>query len=615
MASLEKPSIGRTFWSMATFASSRAREGENRVVHVTTGDANVGYHHKGNAISTGKYNLATFFPKGLYEQFRRVANLYFLSVAIISLFDAISPIKPYTIWSPLCLVVGLSMAKEAVEDYQRHKQDHEQNTSLTERFDGVSMTQCEWRDVKAGDIIRVVRDQSFPCDLVLLASPLDDSVCYVETKNLDGETNLKLKRGVEGCGACGEHGEKGLRALRSLAGVDARGSMLQDGGDTVDTVDAVDAVDSASRENRGDRSSSESFSGRARDGSRSRSRSRPSCARLRAFSAQDATRSRAPHRRASSASSRYAVISTPSETVRLPAASVTSSRPPVKGGGAPTRGVFSVFSVFASAFGSRYTARRQSSPPAPPMNENRERAHPLSETSAVALSSQNVSRVASVGRKRACSRAVEETSASRDETVPGAFSPAAAFTKTFFWPPAAAPGATTLQKSVSAPPGVFASARGSRIHSSFVGRDSSFSFFSFASSSRFARARDSFGPKSSRVASAPIFKDFKDSARYREANALKLAYMRAPCGSEHTLSGWNCTPKCGRVTCSRAMISPPARALAMSPSVTHRLTNKPSSDGPSDSGPRASLASVHAVARSTPAPSRASDAASTARLW
>ena len=233
------------FWSMATFASSRAREGENRVVHVTTGDANVGYHHKGNAISTGKYNLATFFPKGLYEQFRRVANLYFLSVAIISLFDAISPIKPYTIWSPLCLVVGLSMAKEAVEDYQRHKQDHEQNTSLTERFDGVSMTQCEWRDVKAGDIIRVVRDQSFPCDLVLLASPLDDSVCYVETKNLDGETNLKLKRGVEGCGACGERGEKGLRALRSLAGVDARGSVLQDGGDTVDTVDTVDAVDAA----------------------------------------------------------------------------------------------------------------------------------------------------------------------------------------------------------------------------------------------------------------------------------------------------------------------------------------------------------------------------------
>jgi hypothetical protein len=36
--------------------------------------------------------------------------------------EAISPIKPYTIWSPLVLVVGLSMAKEAVEDYARHQQ-------------------------------------------------------------------------------------------------------------------------------------------------------------------------------------------------------------------------------------------------------------------------------------------------------------------------------------------------------------------------------------------------------------------------------------------------------------------------------------------------------------
>jgi phospholipid-transporting ATPase len=56
-------------------------------------------------MSVSPCNPVTFFPKGFYEQFRRVANLYFLSVAIISLFDAISPIKPYTIWSPLILVV------------------------------------------------------------------------------------------------------------------------------------------------------------------------------------------------------------------------------------------------------------------------------------------------------------------------------------------------------------------------------------------------------------------------------------------------------------------------------------------------------------------------------
>lgn len=211
---------------MDTFRFGHAKHSESRVVYVTADASahgpNAGFRFKGNAISTGKYSPITFFPKGLYEQFRRVANLYFLSVAIISLFEAISPIKPYTIWSPLVLVVGLSMAKEAVEDYARHKQDHEQNTSLTERFNGTSLVQCEWREVKTGDLVRVVRDQAFPCDLVLLASSLDDSVCYVETKNLDGETNLKIKRGVEGMGGVGT----GPTKMRELCG-DGRDAYVE----------------------------------------------------------------------------------------------------------------------------------------------------------------------------------------------------------------------------------------------------------------------------------------------------------------------------------------------------------------------------------------------------
>ena len=156
-----------------------------------------GFRFAGNSISTGKYNVVTFFPKGLYEQFRRVANMYFLSVAIISLFETVSPIKPYTTWTPLALVIGLSLIKEAVEDYKRHVQDRDQNMSPTERFNGISFEKCEWRDLKVGNIVRVVRDQFFPCDLIMLDSALEENSCYVETKNLDGETNLKTKRSVD----------------------------------------------------------------------------------------------------------------------------------------------------------------------------------------------------------------------------------------------------------------------------------------------------------------------------------------------------------------------------------------------------------------------------------
>ena len=51
----------------------------------------------------------------------------------------------------------------------------------------------EWRKVQVGDIVRVNENQFFPADILMLSSSENQGVFYVETKNLDGETNLKLK--------------------------------------------------------------------------------------------------------------------------------------------------------------------------------------------------------------------------------------------------------------------------------------------------------------------------------------------------------------------------------------------------------------------------------------
>lgn len=77
-------------------------------------------HYCSNAISTTKYSALTFFPKALYEQFRRVANLYFLFGAILSL-TPLSPYQAASLIAPLVLVVGLPMTKEAVEDWRRRQ--------------------------------------------------------------------------------------------------------------------------------------------------------------------------------------------------------------------------------------------------------------------------------------------------------------------------------------------------------------------------------------------------------------------------------------------------------------------------------------------------------------
>ncbi|KAH7107578.1 phospholipid-translocating P-type ATPase [Auriculariales sp. MPI-PUGE-AT-0066] len=53
-----------------------------------------------------------------------------------------------------------------------------------------------WEDIRVGDVVRVADNESFPADIVICATSEEENVAYVETKNLDGETNLKSRHAV-----------------------------------------------------------------------------------------------------------------------------------------------------------------------------------------------------------------------------------------------------------------------------------------------------------------------------------------------------------------------------------------------------------------------------------
>jgi phospholipid-translocating ATPase len=55
----------------------------------------------------------------------------------------------------------------------------------------------DWKKLRVGNVVKVVKDSFFPADLLMLSSSYPDGICYVETMNLDGETNLKLKKSLE----------------------------------------------------------------------------------------------------------------------------------------------------------------------------------------------------------------------------------------------------------------------------------------------------------------------------------------------------------------------------------------------------------------------------------
>ncbi|XP_052186082.1 putative phospholipid-transporting ATPase 9 [Diospyros lotus] len=173
--------------------------GFSRLVYCNEPDSfEAGIHnYAGNYVRSTKYTAASFFPKALFEQFRRVANFYFLVTGIL----AFTPLAPYIAVSaiiPLIIVVGATMMKEGIEDWRRKQQDNEVNNRKVKVHcgDGV-FKHTEWRNLRVGDIVKVEKDEFFPADLLLLSSSYEDAISYVETMNLDGETNLKLKQALE----------------------------------------------------------------------------------------------------------------------------------------------------------------------------------------------------------------------------------------------------------------------------------------------------------------------------------------------------------------------------------------------------------------------------------
>ncbi|KAF2144222.1 uncharacterized protein K452DRAFT_223949 [Aplosporella prunicola CBS 121167] len=167
-----------------------------RIIHMNNPPANAANKYVDNHVSTAKYNIATFIPKFLYEQFSKVANLFFLGTAIMQQIPNVSPTNRYTTIAPLIIVLLVSAIKELVEDFRRKSQDRGLNNSKARVLKGSSFQETKWINVSVGDIVRVESEEPFPADLVLMASSEPEGLCYIETANLDGETNLKIKQAI-----------------------------------------------------------------------------------------------------------------------------------------------------------------------------------------------------------------------------------------------------------------------------------------------------------------------------------------------------------------------------------------------------------------------------------
>lgn len=220
-------------------------------------DERSGEPYCNNLITSSKYTVYSFLPKQLKAQFSKIANCYFMIVAIMQMIPTWSTTGQYTTIIPLLIFMSISIAREGFDDWKRHLHDKEENnkksivikeeeslqsfdthsisTIMTEtipvpnhrqNFDPMNNTSSnnlslsssslegsnksytnksllnrynlreysiKWKDIKVGDIVKVQENEWIPADLILLRSENENQETFIETMALDGETNLKLK--------------------------------------------------------------------------------------------------------------------------------------------------------------------------------------------------------------------------------------------------------------------------------------------------------------------------------------------------------------------------------------------------------------------------------------
>ena len=104
----------------------------------TKGDLIVRYVR--NKVRTSKYTILSFIPKNLYEQFRRVANVFFLALVILPIFPIFGAVNAQIGMLPLLFILAITAIKDGIEDWRRAKLDNQVNNSATTKLGG-------WRNV------------------------------------------------------------------------------------------------------------------------------------------------------------------------------------------------------------------------------------------------------------------------------------------------------------------------------------------------------------------------------------------------------------------------------------------------------------------------------------
>lgn len=146
-----------------------------------------------NVVRNQKYNLISFLPIVLWEQFKFFFNLYFLLVALSQLVKALQVGYIISYFGPLVFVLTVTISKEAYDDYIRYCRDKEANSQRYQVVTEAGYRSITSADLRVGDLVLIPKNTKIPADCILMRTEDESGSCFIRTDQLDGETDWKLR--------------------------------------------------------------------------------------------------------------------------------------------------------------------------------------------------------------------------------------------------------------------------------------------------------------------------------------------------------------------------------------------------------------------------------------
>jgi phospholipid-translocating ATPase len=160
--------MGISWSSVTSVFRDKTHKTQPRNVMVGRRDLNTIWYPK-NVIRNQKYNIITFIPIVLYEQFNFFLNLFFLICACTQFIPVLRVGPLYTYWAPLIFVISISMLREAYDDIKRMYRDRKLNSEIyTIIYENGQKKRILSSEIQVSDIIIIEKNQRVPADVVLL---------------------------------------------------------------------------------------------------------------------------------------------------------------------------------------------------------------------------------------------------------------------------------------------------------------------------------------------------------------------------------------------------------------------------------------------------------------